>query len=109
MRELRQLVVRIPAGAPQRIRNLLPEDLVSTILSMRSYLPEGSVLQYSTVHGLGWNDVGGWRVFFGSRLQSMDQKLLVYEALVGQLNKDGVKPTMISVEYLHAPYYRVDR
>ena len=85
------------------------EDLVSTILSMRRYLPDNSILLYNTDHGLGWNDPGGWRVFFGSRLKDMDQKLLVYQSVVDKLNKDGVTPTLISVEYLHAPYYRVGR
>ena len=88
---------------------LLSEDLVSTILSMRRYLPDNSILLYNTDHGLGWNDPGGWRVFFGSRLKDMDQKLLVYQSVVDKLNKDGVTPTLISVEYLHAPYYRVGR
>ncbi len=87
----------------------LPVDLVSTILSMRQYLPKGSALIYSADHGLGWNDPGGWQVYFGSQLTEMDQKLLVYQAVVGQLKKDGVSPTLISVEYVNAPYYRVGR
>ena len=97
------------AVQPSLSAQLLPVELVSTILSMRSYVPEGSVLAYSKDHGLGWNDVSGWRVFFGSRLQDIDQKLIVYAALVERLNNEGIKPTMISVEHLHAPYYRVER
>ncbi len=97
------------AAISQISAHLLPVDLVSTILSMRSYLPDGSVLLYSAGHGLGWNDVGGWVVYFGSQLKDIDQKLLVYQAVADRLNKDGVKPSMISVENLHAPYYRVEK
>ena len=96
------------AASVQARAQLLPMDLVSTILAMRRYLPDGSPLLYSSDHGLGWNDPGGWRVYFGSQLKDMDQKLLVYQALVNKIKQDGVKPTMISVEFLHAPYYRVE-
>ena len=70
--------------------------------------PTGVPIVYSAERGLGWVDPNGWEVFFGTDLSNMDQKLLVYEALVNRLQQDGIQPILISVEYVHAPYYRVE-
>lgn len=66
-------------------------------------------LVYTSSDGLGWTDEGGWKVFVGVRLDNLDQKLLVYNAIVKKLKADGVKPDMISVEHVHAPFYRLER
>jgi hypothetical protein len=39
----------------------------------------------------------------------MAMKLQVYKEIVRRLKKDDVRPEFISVEYVHAPYYRLDR
>jgi hypothetical protein len=39
----------------------------------------------------------------------IEMKLNVYEAIVKRLRKEGAHPSMISVENVHAPYYRVER
>ena len=72
-------------------------------------MPAETVLVYDSAHGLGWNDPNGWDVFFGVEDQDMDMKLLVYQALVDRLKSEGITPALISVEYLHAPYYRMER
>jgi hypothetical protein len=36
-------------------------------------------------------------------------KLTVYEAIVARMAYDGIQPALISVEYAHAPYYRMER
>jgi hypothetical protein len=88
----------------------LTPELVATILAMNTVAPPDTLLLYSADHGLGWNDKEhGWKVFFGSETQEINQKLLVYQALAAQLESQGVKPEFISVEYLHAPYYRMER
>ena len=74
-----------------------------------SKMPADTVLVYDSEHGLGWNDPNGWEVFFGDEDQEMDMKLLVYQALVEHLQSEGIQPAMISVEYVHAPYYRMER
>jgi hypothetical protein len=61
------------------------------------------------LHGLGWNDGFGWVVFFGKDTEEMDQKLKVYRVLAKRLKKENPRPELISVEYLHAPYYRLER
>jgi hypothetical protein len=94
-------------SAPQL--RLTPE-LVSTILALNTIAPPDTLLLYSADHGLGWNDKEhGWKVFFGSETLDINQKLLVYQALAAQLESQGVKPEFISVEYLHAPYYKMER
>jgi hypothetical protein len=87
---------------------LLP-DLVTSILALGEKMPADTLLVYDSVHGLGWNDPKGWEVFFGSEDQDMEMKLTVYEALVTKLESEGIQPALISVEYVHAPYYRMER
>jgi hypothetical protein len=87
-------------------RPTLSAELVSTLLSMGNYLPEGAAILYNSEHGFGWTDPHGWNVYFGKDLEQMDQKLLVYQALSDRLLNDGIQPTFISLEFLHAPFYR---
>jgi cell division protein FtsQ len=92
-------------GAPIRF---MPVEMVSAILSMKAQAPENTPLIYDAKHGLGWKDAQGWEVYFGD-VQNMEMKLRVYKALVKQLQQDGITPALISVEYVNAPYYRMER
>jgi hypothetical protein len=87
----------------------LSADLVSAILALGAKMPADTLLVYDSEHGLGWNDPNGWEVFFGAEDQDMEMKLAVYQALVDRLESEGIQPAMISVEYVHAPYYRMER
>lgn len=87
----------------------LPVELVNAILLMAEEAPEGKPLVYSSDHGLGWEDKRGWEVYFGTTDEDMAMKLQVYKEIVRRLKKDDVRPEFISVEYVHAPYYRLDR
>lgn len=87
---------------------LLKSELVETTLSMYSFMPEGANLVYEPTRGFGWKDERGWNVYFGQRIENIDQKLATYKVLVETLENQGIKPALISVEYLHAPYYRVE-
>ncbi len=104
----------IPEGIPGSTANTptvlrLSPELVTAILALGAKMPADTVLVYDSVHGLGWNDPKGWEVFFGSEDQDMEMKLTVYQALVDRLENEGIQPAMISVEYVHAPYYRMER
>ncbi len=79
---------------------------VAAFQSMATQAPQGSTLLYSAERGMGWQDSQGWEVFIGVELAGIDQKLLVYRALMERLQQDGITPTLISVESPHAPYYR---
>ena len=87
----------------------LSPDLVSAIMALGEKVPADTLLVYDSVRGLGWNDPKGWEVFFGSEDQDMQMKLTVYQALVDRLESEGIQPALISVEYVHAPYYRMER
>ena len=83
-------------------------EMVEAILQMSEYAPAGSPLVYDPKHGLGWKTKRGWDIYFGMDVSDVEQKLIVYKAVVQQLKKDGINPAMISVEYIHAPYYRLE-
>ena len=93
---------------------MLPPEMVSTLQAMGAYVPAGTPILYSTEHGFGWQDPNGWRVYFGKSLvdadgYSISQKLLVYQHLQENLANQGIQPSLISVEFLHAPFYRTER
>jgi len=87
----------------------LPPELINAILELGKKMPAETLLVYDSEHGLGWYDPNGWEVFFGAEDQDMEMKLAVYQALVARLQSEGIQPAMISVEYVHAPYYRMER
>lgn len=86
----------------------MPVEMVSAILSMSAQAPKDLALAYDPLHGLGWKDQNGWDVYFGD-IRDMDIKSKIYQALVGQFENEGIRPAMVSVEYIHTPYYRMER
>lgn len=88
---------------------LMSADLVSAVLLLRGFAPAGVTLLYDTEHGLGWSDPQGWQVYFGPDGTEMGQRLQVYQAMVAELNSQQIAPVLISVEHLHAPFYRMDQ
>ncbi|MBI3160696.1 MAG: FtsQ-type POTRA domain-containing protein [Chloroflexi bacterium] len=96
------------AGQAEQSQQLLTPQLVRAILTLAPSAPEGAALAFDPEHGLGWADPRGWQVYFGPRPEDMPARLAVYQAILKQLKALGVKPSLISVEYLHAPYYRED-
>jgi hypothetical protein len=87
----------------------LPVDLVTAVLAMAEQAPDNTPIVYDDGHGLGWQDSLGWVVFFGKDIQDMEMKLHVYKILAKRLKKQNPRPELVSVEYLHAPYYRLER
>jgi cell division protein FtsQ len=87
----------------------LTPEMINPILKMSKQVPEGSPVLYDPRYGLGWNDpTQGWKVYIGMDLENMDLKLSQYKAIVDDLNKRGIHPVMISVEFPHAPFYRLE-
>ena len=88
---------------------LLDPDLVQGILNLAEALPAGSELVYDGVHGFGWADPEHeWMVYFGKELDQADLRIKIYSAIVDMFSQKERKPVLISVEYLHAPYYRME-
>ncbi|NUM45854.1 MAG: FtsQ-type POTRA domain-containing protein [Anaerolineales bacterium] len=84
-------------------------DLVSAVLLINGFAPAEVTLLYDMEHGLGWRDPQGWQVYFGIDGSDMGQRLQVYQAIVAELTAQQITPALISVEHLHAPYYRMDQ
>ncbi len=87
----------------------LPADLVQAILTLGGQVPAETQLVYDSHYGLGWEDPLGWEVFFGRQTSDMAQRLVVYQGVVDYLTSHGLQPELVSVEFIHAPYYRMER
>jgi len=98
----------LPLGASIVPQAFMSPELVNGILAMRAQAPANTNLVYDPTYGLGWGDSRGWDVFFGSDVSDIETKLRVYHAIVDRLQADGTTPTLISVEHVHAPYYRME-
>jgi hypothetical protein len=88
--------------------NTTPE-FVQAVLALREYIPEGTRLQFDPQFGLGWRDPSGWLVYFGRDTHNMDMKLAEYQTINEALRNREVTPTLISLEFLHAPYFRLEQ
>lgn len=84
-------------------------EFVQGMLSLVDYVPEGSVLNYDPQFGLGWRDPQGWLVYFGKDISNIDLKLAEYETIVAELQAKDLRPALISLEYLYAPFYRLEQ
>jgi cell division protein FtsQ len=87
----------------------LSVDLVQAILTLGSQVPTDTQLVYDSQYGLGWEDPLGWEVYFGLQTSDMEQRLVVYQGVVNYLTDHGLQPELVSVEFIHAPYYRMER
>ncbi len=81
----------------------------NAIRKLSAMMPAGTTLVYNSKNGVGWNDPNGWNVYVGTDLSNLDQKLIVYRSVVAYVQQAHYKPSMISVEYVHAPYYRLEQ
>jgi cell division protein FtsQ len=90
-------------------RQLLSPDQVGAILTVSGKAPGGAVIVFDPHHGIGWQDPAGWVVYFGTDGGDIHAKLEMYAAIVQDLTNRGIRPGLISVEFLHAPYYRMER
>ena len=102
-------VIVDPVGAATTQIPFLPLEMVSAIVSMGAQIPAGTTMIYDAQHGgLGWKDNRGWEVYLGD-VRDIDMKLKVYTAILKKLKKEEIKPILISVVSVHAPYIRVER
>jgi hypothetical protein len=93
---------------PQPTRMLVDPILLDTALTLSQQVPPDTILVYNNRNGLGWKDSEGWDVFVGRTLSNLDQKLIVYQGIKGYLANQGIRPKIISVEHIHAPFFRVE-
>ncbi|MBM3144297.1 MAG: FtsQ-type POTRA domain-containing protein [Chloroflexi bacterium] len=95
----------------ETLRAFMSPEMAASIIALSGIAPDGVPLVFDERHGFGWRDPGGWDVYFGAQTSdaAMATKLAIYEAAVQRLSEEGIRPTLISLEYLHAPYYRMEQ
>ena len=103
-------------GAPPKVQEdpaksiydqpFIAPDLVQAMVTLYPYVPGGAPMIYDPQYGMGWQDARGWSVYFGQNTQGIPMKLVVYQAIVDKIIQQGIQPTLISVAYLDAPFYK---
>jgi len=83
-------------------------EFVQGILALKAYIPEGSMLYYDPEFGLGWQDPSGWMVYCGKDITEMNLKLKEYQTIVETLSAQDIVPALISLEFVDAPFYRLE-
>jgi len=86
----------------------IEDGLLTAALQLNAWMPNEETLLYQKIRGLGWHDKRGWDVFVGQKLERINDKMVMYETIIRKLENQGISPTLVSVEFLHAPYYRMD-
>jgi cell division protein FtsQ len=106
--EAEQPLETLSALAPEPIYPRTTPEFVQGIIALSDYVPEGSSLQYDPDFGLGWTDPRGWLVYFGNDISNIDLKLIEYESITASLQEKNLTPALISLEFLYAPFYRLE-
>ena len=98
------------AAKEKTSRNIAPIDpnFVSAIQKLNTIKPSDTPMIYNQKNGLGWRDPNGWQVFFGTSTEDIELKLNEYYHIVAAILDKNLQPVLISVEFLHAPYYRLE-
>jgi cell division septal protein FtsQ len=94
--------------SPAQALPSLDPQFVASMLKLRNYIPAGTALLYDPENGLGWTDEHGWKVFLGTDISQIDVKLAEYQQIVATLLERNLQPIFINIEYIHAPYYRLE-
>ncbi len=99
---------KLPGDPTQSIYDqpFIDPTMVQAILTLHPSVPAGSPMVYDPTYGMGWQDPHGWSVYFGQNIQDIPMKVKVYQSIVDTITKQGIQPTLISVEYLDAPFYK---
>jgi len=88
------------------VNDRIPTQVLEGALHLRRLRPNIGELYYSRENGLSYQDGRNWRVYFGVGTD-MNQKLIVYEALVERLMARDLQPEYISVINKEKPYYKL--
>lgn len=90
-------------------QNKIDPNIQKVLFNLQNQMPENTTLVYNANEGFGWSDSDGLQVFIGQSLQDLNIKLNEYKAIKAKLQNDGLTPSMISVAYIDAPYYRLEQ
>lgn len=98
-----------PEPAPTSAQPKADVLVIQAAQALREKLPAETLLVYHPQNGLGWTDPQGSQIFIGKDLQQFDVKYSMYEKIAAHLAEQGLQPVMISVEYVNAPFYRLEQ
>lgn len=84
-------------------------SMVTAVKKLAVYAPADVIFVYHQDHGFGWQAEQGWQVYFGLDIQDIDAKLSVYESVIDHLVAENIQPALVDMEFVHAPYYRLDQ
>jgi cell division protein FtsQ len=87
-------------------QKVIASEMVQALTVLASDVPAGMPMMFDPQYGMGWQDPRGWTVYFGHNAKDIPLKKVVYQAIVDTLTLQGVQPSLISVEYLNAPFYK---
>jgi cell division protein FtsQ len=114
--EVSGLVMVAANGTPTRVppdpalplyeQKFIAPEMVQALTVLARAVPAGLPMTFDPLYGMGWYDPLGWTVYFGQDSQDIPMKKVVYQAIVDTLTLQGVQPSLISVEYLNAPFYK---
>ena len=93
------------AAPPTANTAFVPADVLAGALQLKALRPNIDRLYFQPGNGLSYQDGRGWRAYFGSGLD-MEQKLVVYETIIEQLQGQGITPAYVSVANQERPFYR---
>jgi cell division septal protein FtsQ len=99
------LVAPDPA-LPLYEQKFIDPAIVQALTVLARDVPTGMTMIFDPVYGMGWQDPRGWTVYFGQDSRDIPMKNVVYNAIVDTLTQQGIQPSLISVEYLDAPFYK---
>jgi cell division protein FtsQ len=89
--------------------HVLDRPLLEAAKLLQEQLPANTAIVYTEEHGLGWEAEQGWKTYVGYDLSNIEAKMAMYNSIVASLDAQGITPGMISIEYIHAPFYRLER
>lgn len=114
--EVPGMVVVAANGSPAQVapdpalplyeQKFIDPAMIQALTVLARDVPTGMTMIFDPVYGMGWQDPRGWTVYFGQDSQDIPMKNVVYNAIVDTLTQQGVQPSLISVEYLNAPFYK---
>jgi len=82
----------------------IEQDVIEGALQLKTLRADIEVLYYDAESGLSFEEDGGWRAYFGVGTD-MRQKMLIYEAIVANLQARELRPTYLDVSNPDAPVY----
>ncbi len=96
-------------GQPAPVLAKADPVLIAAAQGLSQLLPPETRIVYHPVNGLGWTDPQGWQVYIGKDLLDFEAKYAVYQNIASYLAEQGLWPSLVSVEHLNAPFYRLEQ